>query len=253
MKKNKLFVRVALLVALSLLLCCTLAYAAIPTITIIAPSTYNVYNPTSGTYVAAKVYNNTSTPTLSFNGTSLGSMTYDSANSWYYFWWKPTTSQKGLGVQALKQLTVTAAGSSGGSSGNIYTYVSEADSSLYNANAWNWTIIDTANQNYNCLGYALGTNTRVWPWVDILNNGYNPTISQVNTYMDSMGYKPCTSSDAVIIAYGTTSSVGHFAKKTGSNYTKSKWGVYELMSHNALDPYTSTGTYKNAVGYYKYK
>ncbi|XID91657.1 hypothetical protein ACF3MZ_24630 [Paenibacillaceae bacterium WGS1546] len=105
----------------------------------------------------------------------------------------------------------------------------------------------------HCLAYALGlTTTWLWPWKNSSNVEIYPTVSQVDTYMESIGYTKTSSSDAKVIAYGSTNSVVHFAKKSGSSTSIAKWGSLEVMSSSGLSPYNAApGGYGPAVAYYK--
>lgn len=234
-----------LLSFLALVLFSTSVYAA-PSISITKPTTYSVYS-TSGTIVEASV--SASSPPISsvygsFNGSSIGTFSLYSGNL-YRKTWFPTSSQHGIGTQTLRTLQVSAVDSSGGSSTSSYIYVSELDSAGNNSIASSWTIKNTSNVNYNCLAFALG-NTSTWEWQW---GASNPTVSQVNTFMTGKGYVTATSSDAKIIAYGSTSNVTHFSKKTGASTIDAKWGQLEVMTSTSLSPYTSV--YGPAIAYYK--
>ena len=89
----------------------TFVSAAIPSVYIDSPEKYNVYS-ANGIMCSATVYNNSYSPSISFNGTYLGNMSQAGSNAYYYNW-HPTSSQRGLGIQALEPLKVTAVGSDG--------------------------------------------------------------------------------------------------------------------------------------------
>jgi len=107
--------------------------------------------------------------------------------------------------------------------------------SWYNARCWTWVYSAPYTNSYNCLGYATGSMVWEWPWT-----GYNPTKSQVTTYLAGKGYSATGSSiRAEIIAYGTTSAITHFSKVTGTAWCRAKWGGLERFNHNSWDPYTA--------------
>jgi len=101
----------------------------------------------------------------------------------------------------------------------------------------------------NCLAYALDNTTDwIWPW-----GQNNPTLSQVESYMSSVGYPYMFERDfigpyyppAEVACYGWTNSIKHFAKVTSYGYgwyystIRAKWGHYEIFDGSNGDPYTN--------------
>ena len=105
----------------------------------------------------------------------------------------------------------------------------------------NWT------STYNCLAYAIGvTDSWVWPWV------YDcPTLSQLDTYMNSQGYVRVSQYQSnCIVAYGFSSSeITHFSKVVAGTVT-AKCGAWELMEHNEYDAYFANGDYGSPQAFY---
>lgn len=116
----------------------------------------------------------------------------------------------------------------------------------------NYQELGPATNNYNCLAYALGNTSRwEWPW-----GSQNPTASQVNSYMKTKGKNTYSLSEpatvGMIISYGTSSSsITHFSKVMGPNYSNAKWGKYELLQSLGHNPYKPVGPYGYAISKYK--
>lgn len=125
-----------------------------------------------------------------------------------------------------------------------------SSTTLRNSIASNWTYKEKGYYENNCLAWSLGNTTQwIWPW-----GSFNPSVSGVNTYLSSLGYSS-TSLVAYkdIYAYGTTSSVTHFAKglQIPSVYPISaKWGHYEAFYHSSINPYY-TSSYGSLVAVYE--
>lgn len=245
MKKN--VIRIVILVVLSSLI--SFSFVSALSISITQPTTSYVVYSESGIMCSANVQNANGSPSISYDGTYLGSMTSGGYN-WYYFNWHPTSSQRGLGTQGRKWLKV----SSGSSSALKSIYVSEYTASIYNDIATNWTIVGAADTDYNCFAYALGiTNENLWPWKNWLGE-YPPTVSELDTEMNSRGYtRTYSASQADVVAYYDidypNSRIGHFARGYGSAF-RSKWGKIEVMQ-TSIDPYKSNGAYGSVAAYYK--
>jgi hypothetical protein len=118
--------------------------------------------------------------------------------------------------------------------------------SFYNSISWTWYYNSPATSSYNCLGYATGSMTWEWPWGTV-----NPTLSQVTAYLGPKGYKT-TGTWAYILAYGSSSSIAHFSKVTGTSWCRAKWGQLELFDHGSWDPYYATSVYGPLVQRYYY-
>ena len=128
-----------------------------------------------------------------------------------------------------------------------------------NARAYNWTLYTQGYNENNCLAYAVFNNTMswIWPW-----GGSNPTVTQVDGYMVSLGFTP-VSPDATgpllttrACVYGSTSAVGHFAKNRNAtlvlrnDLTRAKWGHYEVFNHSNANPYKNSPAYGPLVRAY---
>lgn len=116
--------------------------------------------------------------------------------------------------------------------------------SFYDGISWTWSYSAEATDSYNCLGYATGSMTWEWPW------GYsNPSGSQVTSYLSDKGYS--TSGNwAQIVSYGSSSSITHFSKVTGTEWCRAKWGSLERFNHNSWDPYYHDSVYGPQVQIY---
>lgn len=117
--------------------------------------------------------------------------------------------------------------------GAISVYGLVYPDSWYNERCWTWYYSAPATPSYNCLGYATGSMTWEWPW-----GASNPTSSQVDTYLATLGYKT-TGTWAYIISYGSSSAIKHFSKVTGTEWCRAKWGQLERFNHGNWDPYVS--------------
>jgi hypothetical protein len=104
----------------------------------------------------------------------------------------------------------------------------------------------------NCLAYALGYDDRyIWPWF-----GMDPTVPQVDAFMYSVGYEPCSpAAGPNVIAYGVPwSDVNHFARVVSSTTIEAKWGQFEWpVLSRSWNPYLSVsrGGFGFPVAYYK--
>lgn len=114
-----------------------------------------------------------------------------------------------------------------------------------------WTYKQRGYYENNCLAWALGSSTGfVWPWGEKY-----PTLSQVNTFLSSQGYKNTGNQNMSqkIYAFGTTSKVTHFSKGLGlgplATPMDAKWGHYEVFSHQSSNPYNSiaSGSYGSRI------
>jgi hypothetical protein len=107
--------------------------------------------------------------------------------------------------------------------------------------------IGNYTRTYNCLAYALGiTYSWVWPWGEDC-----PTLSQLNTYMESQGYVSVEQYQSnCIVAYGfSRSEITHFSKVVAGTVT-AKCGAWELMEHNEYDAYFANGGYGSPQAFY---
>ena len=138
---------------------------------------------------------------------------------------------------------------------NAYAYTPSETTSIEVRNkiAKNWSFMARGYKEYNCLAWALGnTTTWVWPWSG------NASVSQVNDYMSDLGYSNLFANMSCdIYAYGTTSSVAHFARGRGAGPLAvpidAKWGACELFTHTSTNPYYTIaegGLYGNLVRAY---
>lgn len=121
----------------------------------------------------------------------------------------------------------------------------QSTTALRNSIAYNWSYYARGYYENNCLAYALGNTTSwIWPW------GYsNPTVAQTDSYMAGYGYAGVSPNaggplrTTRVYAFGSTSSVGHFAKNRNytivlrNDLTRAKWGHYEIFNHSNADPY----------------
>lgn len=127
-------------------------------------------------------------------------------------------------------------------SGSLYGSVGTYSSFVKNFNK-----IGDYDSSYNCLAYAIGnTSTWIWPW-----GGTNPTVSQLTTYMNGLGYvKVSAYQSNCVVAYGTsTSKITHFSKVVSGTVT-AKCGRLELMKHSGYDAYFENGSYGSPQAYY---
>jgi len=110
---------------------------------------------------------------------------------------------------------------------------------------------------YNCIGWACGTKTRMWP------NMYSyywppgiPTIEDVNSFIElfqSKGYEVCDNGDlekgylkVAIYAYHD-GKPSHAARQLENGKWTSKLGVHQDVSHSIFS--MSDGDYGNVVHY----
>jgi hypothetical protein len=116
--------------------------------------------------------------------------------------------------------------------------------SFYDNISWTWYYSAPYTSSYNCLGYATGSMTWEWPW-----GYYNPTTSQVNSYLAGKGYST-SGSWPRIISYGSYYSITHFSKVTGTSWCRAKWGGLERFNHGSWDPYYASSIYGPKVKQY---
>ena len=127
---------------------------------------------------------------------------------------------------------------------SIGIYALVMPDSFYDSISWTWYYSAAATSSYNCLGYATGSMTWEWPW-----GSTNPTYSQVDSYLSSLGYSTSGSWES-IIAYGSLSGITHFSKVTGTSWCRAKWGSLERFNHNSWDPYYANSVYGPQVRIY---
>lgn len=109
--------------------------------------------------------------------------------------------------------------------------------------------------DYNCLAYALGTNTvQSWTWPASWKEG--PSLTTFKTYIAKKGYQYTTdaskaSGKNIIYVYVYNGKVAHFARKYTLNGAKvngaktiSKWGACSLYTTDVIN-----SPYKDAAHY----
>lgn len=114
--------------------------------------------------------------------------------------------------------------------------------STYSNLMYDFIKIGNASTTYNCLAYSIDNKTT---WI-------NPpgTLAATTAFMESRGYKKISSpTNNCIVAYGTESYVGHFAKVQNGVVT-AKLGQLELMQHSSVDAYYSQSSYGSPIAYY---
>lgn len=110
---------------------------------------------------------------------------------------------------------------------------------FYDSISWSWYYSDKATPAYNCLGFATGSMT--WEWPRVWGDG--ATKAQVDSYLATKGYRPYIY-DPFILAYGpSVNHITHFAKVTGLEWCRAKWGQLELFNHGSHDPYYHDSLY----------
>lgn len=122
---------------------------------------------------------------------------------------------------------------------SVKAYTLVMPNSFYDEISWTWYYSDSATSSYNCLGYATGSKTWEWPssW------GGAATKAQVDSYLSTLGYEPYQY-DPFILAYGPSQNqITHFAKVTGLEWCRAKWGQLELFNHGNHDPYFHSTDY----------
>lgn len=250
----------------------SIAFAAVPVVTITSPGGSQYYLQSNALTVSANITNTPTTINFYYNNIWKGNL-YPSGGS-YSSTWTPSYSDFVKGYNSggswwMPDFKVAASNSSGSASQILPGFVTIQPRSFYSSmdNTWYYSSPSSnsfrgvatgtgpaphgTTNTYNCLAYSVGiTDHWEWPWYS------NPTYSDCQTYMTNKGYSISSTTNlkwANIIYYNG----GHFAKVVAwdsygyPSQIMSKWGCCEVVFSTNANPFYG-GSYGSTTYWFKH-